>query len=88
MHPNDNMALSPSHLLSSPNTPTVWLSEPRFSVNLLERDHAKPSAPFPINDAVLGSKVVNDYQDACFISQVEAYTASVSHSRIDNNSIL
>lgn len=70
------------------NAPTVWLRKPQFSVNLLEKDHAKYSTPFPINDAALGSKVVNDYQEGCFISQDEVYTASVSHSRIDNYYIL
>lgn len=66
------------------NAPTVWLRKLQFSVNLLEKDHAKHSTPFPINDAALGRKVVNDYQEGCFISQDEAYTASVSQSRIDN----
>lgn len=42
------------------NAPTVWLWKPQFSVNLLEKDHAKHSTPFPINDAALGSKIVND----------------------------
>lgn len=66
------------------NAPTVWLRKLQFSVNLLEKDHAKHSTPFPINDAALGRKVVNDYQEGCFISQDEVYTASVSQSRIDN----
>lgn len=59
-----------------------------FFVNLLEKDHAKRSTPFPISDAALGSKVLNDYQERCFISQDEINTTSVSRSRIDNYHIL
>lgn len=64
------------------DTSTVWLWKSQLSVNLLEKDLAKHSTPFPINDAALGSKVVNDYQKGCFISQDEVYTTS--HSKIDN----
>lgn len=61
----------------------VWLQEPQFSVNLLEKDHAKHFAPLPINDAALGSKVASDYREAHFGSQ-DKECKTVLHIAIDN----
>lgn len=65
------------------NTSAVWLQKPQFSVNLLGKDHAKHSAPFPINDAALGSTVASDYREARFGSQ-DKVCKTVLHITIDN----
>lgn len=65
------------------NTSAVWLQKPQFSVNLLGKDHAKHSAPSPINDAALGSTVASDYREARFGSQ-DKVCKTVLHITIDN----
>lgn len=64
-------------------TSTVWLQKPQFSVILSERDYAKHSAPFPINDDALGSKVPSNYQEGRLVSQDKVCT-TVFHITIDN----
>lgn len=65
------------------NASAAWLQKPQFSVNLSGKDHAKLSAPFPINDAALGSTGASDYREARFASQ-DKVCKTVLHIRIEN----